>query len=109
MDGFSDTFRCRFGGATSPLPAVGRQTVAEDGDLPAVESSLGGAASPLPGCGYCKTIFQRAQWDTQLRSGSDYEGKWIYVRNNPVRKGIVKRAEDWPYQGELNVLEWHDK
>jgi len=107
--GFPCNDSCTLGGATSPLPAVRRQAVAEDGDPPAVESSLGGATSPLPGCGHCKTIFQRAQWDTQLRSGSDYESKWIYVRNNPVRRGIVKRAEDWPYQGELNVLNWHDR
>jgi hypothetical protein len=29
--------------------------------------------------------------------------------NNPVRHGYVAHAEDWPYQGELNVLQWHDR
>ena len=107
--GFPCNDSCTLGGATSPLPAVRRQAVAEDGDPPAVESSPGGATSPLPGCGHCKTIFQRAQWDTQLRSGDDYNNKWLYVRDNPVRKRIVERAECWPYQGELNVLNWHDR
>jgi hypothetical protein len=30
------------------------------------------------------------------------------VVNNPVRHGYVAHGEDWPYQGELNVLLWHD-
>ena len=29
--------------------------------------------------------------------------------NNPVRKGLVSKAEDWPYQGVLNVFTWHEK
>jgi putative transposase len=45
-------------------------------------------------------------WDRRLRSGESYREKWDYVRNNPVRKGLVKTAEEWPYQGELNDLEW---
>jgi putative transposase len=54
-------------------------------------------------------IWQRDYWDTQLRHRESYSTKWEYVRNNPVRHGFVARAEDWPYQGELNVLEWHDR
>jgi len=30
--------------------------------------------------------------------------KWLYVRENPVRAGLVRSAEDWPYAGELNDL-----
>ena len=45
-------------------------------------------------------------WDTQMRGGEHYHEKWEYVRQNPVRKGVVARAEDWPWQGELNVLRW---
>ena len=48
-------------------------------------------------------------WDRQLRPAESYEEKWQYVKNNPVRHGFVSHAEDWPYQGELNVLEWHDR
>ena len=54
-------------------------------------------------------LFQRECWDTQLRRWESYAQKWEYVRNNPVRKGFVTIAEDWPYQGEMNVLEWHDR
>jgi hypothetical protein len=52
-------------------------------------------------------IWQRSFWDTQLRRGDRYEDKWEYVRNNPVRHGLVARAEDWPYAGEINVLPWN--
>jgi putative transposase len=54
-------------------------------------------------------IWQREFWDRQLRRAESYEEKWNYVRNNPARHGYVSRVEDWPYQGELNVLEWHDR
>ncbi|MBV9273782.1 MAG: transposase [Verrucomicrobia bacterium] len=55
-----------------------------------------------------KRIWQRNFWDRQLRSGDNYDAKWIYVRNNPVRHGFVANAEQWPYQGMLNQLCWHD-
>ena len=27
---------------------------------------------------------------------------------NPIKDGLVKRPEDWPFQGELNTLVWHE-
>lgn len=53
-------------------------------------------------------LWQREYWDRQLRRGESYDQKWNYLVNNPVRHGLVARAEEWPYQGELNVLPWHD-
>jgi putative transposase len=50
--------------------------------------------------------WQVDHWDTRLRSGESYDEKWTYVRNNPVRAGLVSSADDWPFQGELNVLPW---
>ena len=29
-----------------------------------------------------------------------------YILDNPVRKNLVHTADDWPWQGVLNVLEW---
>jgi putative transposase len=52
-------------------------------------------------------IWQRSFWDHQLRSGDSYDFKWLYVRNNPVRHGMVKDADDSPFQGTLNELWWH--
>ena len=54
-------------------------------------------------------LWQRDCWDRQLRTGESYAQKWEYVRNNPVRKGLVANADDWLYQGELNVLEWNER
>ena len=53
-------------------------------------------------------IWQQDGWDTQLRQGESYARKWQYVRANPVRAGLVATAEEWKFQGELNVLTWHD-
>ncbi|HVU22624.1 MAG TPA: transposase [Opitutus sp.] len=53
-------------------------------------------------------LWQRDFWDVQLRRGQSYAEKWIYVCDNPVRAGLVKRVEEWPYQGELSVLRWHE-
>jgi REP element-mobilizing transposase RayT len=50
--------------------------------------------------------FQTDHWDTRLRSNESYEEKWEYVRNNAVRHGLVQRAEDWPFHGEIFELRW---
>jgi putative transposase len=51
-------------------------------------------------------LWQRDSWDTQLRRHESYDSKWEYVINNPVRAGLVKEPDDWPFQGALNVLRW---
>ena len=50
--------------------------------------------------------WQSGQWHTRLRNHESYAEKWEYVRNNPVRHGLVARPEDWPYQGEVNEFRW---
>ena len=50
-----------------------------------------------------------AQGSKEMLLGSDHYGaKWEYVRNNPVRHGVCRSAEEWPYQGEIHILHWHD-
>lgn len=51
-------------------------------------------------------VWQRHFWDTQLRREENYAEKWHYVNENPVRGGLVDRAAEWPYRGELNILAW---
>jgi putative transposase len=51
-------------------------------------------------------VWQRHFWDKQLRRSESYDQKWQYVVENPVRARLVEKPEDWPYQGELNVLRW---
>lgn len=53
-------------------------------------------------------VWQREHWDTQLCQGDSYHAKWAYVCENPVRAGLVVRAAEWPYQGELQTLLWHE-
>ena len=44
-------------------------------------------------------IWQEGSFDHILRSDESYAQKWEYVRQNPVRAGLIDRADDWPYQG----------
>jgi putative transposase len=43
--------------------------------------------------------FQSRGWHHRLRDGENYHSKWIYVQENPLRKGLVSRIEVWPYRG----------
>lgn len=42
--------------------------------------------------------WQPGCFDRLLRSDESFGEKWIYVEENPVRAGLVKRFEDWPYR-----------
>jgi putative transposase len=57
---------------------------------------------------YDQALWQKNYWDTQLRHHENYAQKWDYVRNNPVRAGLCADPGDWSFQGELNLLRWHD-
>ena len=48
---------------------------------------------------------QRGFFDHLLRSAESYGQKWNYVRENPVRAGLVEKAEDWPYAGEIIIID----
>jgi putative transposase len=50
-------------------------------------------------------IWEEGFFDHILRSNESYSQKWNYVRENPVRAGLVKSAADWPYQGEINYID----
>lgn len=63
-------------------------------DLPRPQSATA-ATTPL---------WQREFFDQMLRSSESYSEKWNYVFENPVRAGLVTRAEDWPYAGEIETL-----
>ena len=49
--------------------------------------------------------WQDGFFDHVLRSSESYGEKWGYVRDNPVRAGLVENTEDWPYQGEITVID----
>jgi putative transposase len=50
-------------------------------------------------------IWQRGFFDHILRSEESYGQKWNYVRNNPVRAGLVANAEDWLCAGEIITID----
>ena len=50
-------------------------------------------------------IWQRGFFDHVLRSDESYAQKWNYVRENPVRAGLVDNADEWPYSGETVVID----
>jgi putative transposase len=50
--------------------------------------------------------WQRDFWDTQLRRSENYDSKWQHVVDDPVRAGLAREANEWPFQGELSFLPW---
>ena len=50
-------------------------------------------------------LWQPGFFDHVLRSSESYAEKWNYVRENPVRAGLVDHAANWPYQGEIVVID----
>jgi REP element-mobilizing transposase RayT len=49
-------------------------------------------------------IWQRDYFDRFLRSADSYSEKWDYVRENPIRAGLVENAEVWKWQGVVHDL-----
>jgi putative transposase len=48
--------------------------------------------------------WQERFFDHVMRSAESYGQKWLYVRDNHVRAGLVANWADWPYQGEIHPL-----
>jgi putative transposase len=58
----------------------------------------------LRAAGASPPLWQREFFDHVLRSNESYESKWLYVRENPVRVGLAKTADEWPYGGEIGII-----
>ena len=48
--------------------------------------------------------FQTGGLHHRLRDDESYGQKWTYVRENPVRAGLVKQPEEWPYFGRVHDI-----
>jgi putative transposase len=46
-------------------------------------------------------LWQRGFFDHLIRNSESYSHKWEYVRDNPLRAGLVNLREDWVFQGEI--------
>jgi putative transposase len=42
-------------------------------------------------------IWQRRYWEHIIRDERDLQAHIAYIHGNPVKHGLVERAEDWPY------------
>jgi len=52
-----------------------------------------------------KSLWQPGFFDHLLRNDESYAQKWRYVRENPVRAGLVAEWHEWPYQGEIALID----
>lgn len=57
-----------------------------------------------------RTGDERLKWqpgffDHLLRNDESYAQKWNYVRENPVRAGLARTSDEWPYQGEIVYID----
>ena len=48
--------------------------------------------------------WQDGCFDRLLRSDESLSAKWQYLRENPVRAGLVNDPDDWPYQFQFNKI-----
>jgi putative transposase len=49
--------------------------------------------------------WQKGFFDHLIRHSESYSEKWEYVRQNPVRAGLVNDPDEWLWQGEIATLE----
>src|SRR5262249_7964565 len=56
-------------------------------------------------CSSSPANWQEGFFDHLIRHSESYAEKWEYVRQNPVRAGLVQNAEEWPWQGQIVRLE----
>jgi REP element-mobilizing transposase RayT len=73
-----------------------------------MKSLKGTLSCVLRAGGKSPPYWQKGFFDHALRSNDSYSQKWHYVRQNPVRDGLVKLWEEWPYRGEIFDLRFHD-
>ena len=63
-------------------------------------------SKPLRDTGIAQPHWQPGFFDHILRSANSYSEKWDYVRNNPVRAGLVKCADDYKFQGMIVPIQY---
>jgi len=73
-------------------------------ELDRVLLSIGHEPATRSGQKLC-SFWQPGFNDHLLRSDESYAAKWEYVFQNPVRAGLVRCAEEWPYEGEITRID----
>jgi REP element-mobilizing transposase RayT len=67
-------------------------------------NALGGPRSATAATATATALWQREFFDHCLRPSESYSEKWNYVFDNPVRAGLVSKAQEWRYAGEIETL-----
>jgi len=73
-------------------------------ELDRVLLSIGHEPATRSGQKLC-SFWQPGFNDHLLRSDESYAAKWEYVFQNPVRAGLVRCAEEWPYADEITRID----
>ena len=53
-----------------------------------------------------RQLWQPDYWDRYIRNERHYRAVIEYIHQNPVKAGLVAKAEDWPWSSARN---WNDK
>lgn len=51
-------------------------------------------------------FWQDESYDRVIRNSAELYKTVDYVHNNPVRAGLVKAAEDWPWSSAKSTIDW---
>jgi putative transposase len=52
-----------------------------------------------------RTLWEKGFYDHILRDDDDHNAVAWYIFNNPVRKGLINNAREWPYSGSW-MMDW---
>jgi REP-associated tyrosine transposase len=69
------------------------------------DSAAETAAATTFSVGKFQSLWQRGFFDHLIRNTESYAQKWDYVRENPVRAGLVASSDAWEYQGEIALID----
>ncbi|MEI6177607.1 MAG: hypothetical protein WCS43_12000 [Verrucomicrobiota bacterium] len=53
--------------------------------------------------------WQRDYFDHRIRSEQDHQSTWFYIRENPVRAGLVETFNQWPHFWLPSGIGWHQE
>lgn len=45
-------------------------------------------------------VWQDGRYDEMIRSEEEFQNKWEYIRQNPVKAGLSKTPEEYPFLWE---------
>ena len=71
-----------------------------------MSGSRSGSGSSAGGTPIRRWEWQRRAFHHRMHDRIEYEEKLAYVRENPLRKNLVKNPDDWPFQGRVHDIQW---